>query len=61
MTDKIPDVGWSETDRIVFRWAERQGISMNQVTGYTITRTVGKPSTISVDMLFDDSPERDEQ
>jgi hypothetical protein len=48
--------GESETDAIVRRWLDRQGIDQNLVGGYSIFRHQGEVPRIALEMYFDDAP-----
>ena len=48
--------GQSETDDIVRRWLDRQGIPQNLVSGYSIFRHQGEVPRIMLEMYFDDEP-----
>jgi len=48
--------GESETDDVVRRWLDRQGIDQSLVSGYSIFRHQGEVPRIMVEMYFDDAP-----
>lgn len=48
--------GESETDDVVRRWLERNGIDQNLVSGYSIFRHQGEMPRIMLEMHFDDAP-----
>lgn len=52
--------GDSETDDVVRRWLDRQGIDQALVNGYSIFRHQGEIPRITLEMYFDDAPVPDE-
>lgn len=48
--------GESETDDVVRRWLERNGIDQNLVSGYSIFRHQGEIPRIMLEMYFADPP-----
>jgi hypothetical protein len=46
--------GSSETDEVVRRWMLRENIDPSKVSGYRITRHMGRTPTIELVMFFDD-------
>lgn len=48
--------GESETDDVVRRWLDRQGIDQALVSGYSIFRHQGELPRIMLEMYFDDTP-----
>lgn len=53
------ELGESSTDTVVRRWLLKNGIPLNLVKGYEIRRELGDMPTITLQMLFDDSPKVD--
>ena len=56
MAKKYYAWGKSATDAIVGRFLERKGISPADISGYTITRNIEDPGTITLSMHWDDEP-----